>query len=61
MKLKQTSETALVFSLSKKQNRQANPLSDKVFAAFKNIPENHPPFFIIVKKSRSDGLFGLTK
>jgi len=61
MKLKQTSETALVFSLSKKQNRQANPLSDKVFAAFKNIPENHPPFFIIAEKGRPDSLLGLTK
>ncbi|EGD31419.1 hypothetical protein HMPREF9382_1419 [Streptococcus sanguinis SK115] len=61
MKLKQTSETALVFSLSKKQNRQANPLSDKVFMTFRNIPENHPPFFIIAEKCRSDGLLGLTK
>ena len=61
MKLKQTSETALVFSLSKKQNRQANPLSDKVFMTFRNIPENPPPFFIIVEKGRSDGLLGLTK
>ncbi|EGF22414.1 hypothetical protein HMPREF9395_0150 [Streptococcus sanguinis SK1058] len=44
MKLKQTSETALVFSLSKKQNRQANPLSDKLFTTFKNISKNHSPF-----------------
>jgi len=44
MKLKQTSETALVFFFVKKQNRQANPLSDKVFMTFGNIPENQPPF-----------------
>ncbi|KAA0116517.1 hypothetical protein FKX92_08040 [Streptococcus sanguinis] len=61
MKLKQTSESALVFSLSKKQNRQANPLSDKVFAAFRNIPENHCHFFIIAEKGRSDSLLSLTK
>lgn len=61
MKLKQTSETALVFSLSKKQNRQANQRSDKVFVTFRNIPENHSPYFIIAEKGRSDSLLGLTK
>ena len=49
------------FFFVKKQNRQANPLSDKVFMTFRNIPENHSPFFIIAEKGRSDSLLGLTK